>query len=198
VSIRYILFTRIKENTVTHFPSVKTAAGRELPNMQREFRLQFALGCSGHISELVAIIQSWWQYFRAGGHNSELVAIIQSWWQYFRAGGHNSELVAISCSCGETLLRRVIGQKTFLYLVRCTYITHERCGSCMAAITTKETTDFLLRYSSMLCILSGFAHHIWSSPCNPPPQTGPISFSPSSKPPIPHLNARYLMLYPNH
>ena len=178
MSIRYILFTRIKENTVTHFPSVKTAAGRELPNMQREFRLQFALGCSGHISELVAIIQSWWQYFRAGGHNSELVAI--------------------SCSCGETLLRRVIGQKTFLYLVRCTYITHERCGSCMAAITTKETTDFLLRYSSMLCILSGFAHHIWSSPCNPPPQTGPISFSPSSKPPIPHLNARYLMLYPNH
>ena len=80
MSIRYILFTRIKENTVTHFPSVKTAAGRELPNMQREFRLQFALGCSGHISELVAIIQSWWQYFRAGGHNSELVAIIQSWW----------------------------------------------------------------------------------------------------------------------
>jgi hypothetical protein len=31
-----------------------------------------------------------------------------------------------------------------------------------------------------------------------PPQTGPISFPPNLKPPIPHLNARYLMSYLNH
>jgi len=30
-------------------------------------------------------------------------------------------------------------------------------------------------------------------PVQTPPQTGPISFPPNSKPPIPHLNARYLM-----
>ena len=29
-------------------------------------------------------------------------------------------------------------------------------------------------------------------------QTVPISYPPNSKPPIPHLNARYLKLYPNH
>jgi len=31
----------------------------------------------------------------------------------------------------------------------------------------------------------------------PPPKTGPISFPPNLKPPIPHLNARYLKLYLN-
>ena len=34
-------------------------------------------------------------------------------------------------------------------------------------------------------------------PVQPPPKTGPISFPPNLKPPIPHLNARYLKLYLN-
>ena len=39
---------------------------------------------------------------------------------------------------------------------------------------------------------------VWVVPVHPPPQTGPISFPLNLKPPIPHLNARYLMLYLTH
>ena len=55
---------------------------------------------------------------------------------------------------------------------------------------SRVSFSFLVRYCTM-----NFKQVV---PTPKSPQTVPIRSSPYSKPPIPHLNARYLILYLNH
>ena len=90
-------------------------------------------------------------------------------------------------------------QTTHLKRTCAKYYIRSTCTvTCCHCIHTKRAQKQSAEYEKPCSKKKTDNYHYRSSPRQKSPQTVPISNSPNSKPPIPHLNARYLKLCPNH